>query len=438
MYKINFRQTTCRLITAIFLVLAALMAVRAQDIRQTELNGGGENVILQWNRVLAETIRTPGQQPATIFPVRSFSMMHAAMFDAVNSIDGTYKPYLTYIQVGRNVSKEAAAAQAAHDVLAGLYPTRVAIFDAELAVSLEGIEFKPARNGATLGAIVAARMLANRANDGWNVTPPPYVLPLTPGNWQPVAPSTAAGFTHYPGVTPFAITSNNQFTPNPPPALMSAEYAADFNEVKEIGSTTSTTRTADQTKVAQLWAGVNTPTSNFLAWNNVARGLSVSRNLTTIEMARLFALFNVAVHDSLLTTFTSKFQYGLWRPTTGIRRADEDGNPNTAQDVNWSSLITNPPYPAYAGNNAAIGTAHSTTFALFFGRDDIPYTHTWDGAGGATRSYAGFTAMANEQADSRIYAGIHYRFDNTAGQSVGRNVANYVFQNIMSPLRCDR
>ena len=428
----NYGQRIGRLLTMAVL-LCTQLHVRAHNNDTATLPVPHEDVILQWNRVLMETVRTPGQQPPTIMPVRSYAMMHAAMFDAVNSINATYTPYLTDVPGSKNASLEAAAAQAAHDVLAALYPTRLAVFDAELATSLEGVEGHRAQQGIRVGQIVAERLLAARANDGWNVTPPPYVLPPTPGNWQP-APAPA-GFTHYPAVLPFAITSNTQFAPNPPPALTSAEYAADFNEVKEIGSATSATRTADQTQVARLWANVNTPTTVFFVWNNVARTVALDRGTTTVENARLFALINIAFHDALLTTFTSKFQHGLWRPVTAIRRADEDDNPNTAQDANWSSLLGNPPYPAYAGNNAAIGTSQSTLLALFFGRDDIRFQHTWEGAGGATRSYAGFGAMADEEARARVYGGIHFTFDNVAGQSIGQNVANYVFLNFMRPRR---
>lgn len=421
----------------ISILLCTLANVPAQNIKNDNLNPPGENVVLQWNRVLTETVRTPGAHPsATIFPVRSFAMMNAAMFDAVNSIDGSYTPYWTNVPTTKNASIEAAAAKAARDVLVGLYPSRQAIYDAELADSLIGIPTNRAQQGMAVGEICASRMLALRANDGWNVTPPPYSLPTTPGNWQPIAPSTAATFTHTVNVMPFATGSNTRFSPNPPPAMTNDLYTLDFNEVKEIGSAISTTRTADQTKIAQLWAGVNTPTSAFNAWYNVARSVSIQKNLSTVENARLFALFNIAAHDTLMTTFTSKFQYGLWRPLTAIRRADEDGNPNTMQDAAWNSLITTPPYPSYAGNMSGIGTAHSVSLALFFGRDDIPFQHTWDGTGGATRSYSGFSAMANEEANSRIYGGIHFRFDNEAGQSAGRNVAMFVFQNFMKP-RCE-
>jgi hypothetical protein len=183
---------------------------------------------------------------------------------------------------------------------------------------------------------------------------------------------------------------------------------------------------------------VNTPTNFLFVWNNVARTVSQARGISTVEQARLFALTNIALHDALQTAFASKFQHGLWRPVTAIRRADEDGNPDTLADPSWSSLIGTPPYPSYAGNMATIGTSQSTVLGLFFGRDDILFEHTWDGAGGATRSYAGFSVMANEQERARVWGGIHFTFDNVAGQSIGRNVGAYVFQNYMRPRQCVR
>ena len=433
------RQQFLKCVLSITLVFCAQINVLGCRGIAAHLQEPGEDVVLQWNRVLRETIRTPGQHPSTIMPVRSYAMMHAAMFDAVNSIDGEYTPYLTEVQGKKNASVQAAAAQAAHDVLASLYPTRLAVFDMELANSLEGIEQHHLQKGIRLGQIVAERLLAARADDGWNATPPPFVLPTTPGNWQPTPPTfPAATFTHYPAVTPFATSSSSQFAPNPPPAMTSAEYTADFNEVKELGSASSVTRTADQTLVARLWANVGTPTTFLFVWNNVARDVALSRGATTVEKARLFALINISLHDALQTSFASKFQYNLWRPVTAIHRADEDGNPNTTPDAGWSSLLSNPPYPTYAGNNAAIGTSQSTMLALFFGRDDISFQHTWEGAPGWTRSYPGFAAMADEEARSRMYGGIHFTFDNVAGQSIGRNVANYIFHNYMRPRQCVR
>ena len=161
--------------------LLTLAILFCTQIHAWALNSNSqEDVIFQWNRVLMETIRTPGQHPATIMPVRSYAIMHAAMFDAVNSIDGSHTPYLTDVPGSQNASLEAAAAQAAHDVLAGLYPTRLAVFDAELAISLQGIEADRAQQGIRVGQLVAERLLAARANDGWTVTPPSFSLPATP------------------------------------------------------------------------------------------------------------------------------------------------------------------------------------------------------------------------------------------------------------------
>ena len=432
----SYKQTVKYVLTAAILLCSQVNVLTAGNVMPTVSQ---EDVIVRWNRVLTETVSTPGQHPPTVMPVRSFAMMHAAMFDAVNSIDGSYTPYLVEVPGSKNASIEAAAAKAAHDVLSALYPSRRTVFATEFLASIQSIDDNRLQQGINVGRISAERLLAERANDGWNAVPPSYALAPLPGNWQPTPPgNSAAAFTHYPAVVPFALESSTQFAPGPPPALTSAEYAADLNEVKQLGSANSATRTADQTKVAQLWGGVGTSTNFLFVWNNVARTVALEKGISTVEMARLFALTNIALHDALQTTFASKFEYGLWRPVTAIRRADEDGNADTKADAAWSSLIGSPPYPSYAGNMAGLSASQSTILALFFRRDDIPFQHTWEGPGGATRSYNGFTALAEEAARSRVYGGIHFQFDNVAGQSVGRNVGNYVFQNFMRPRQCVR
>lgn len=393
-----------------------------------------ENVILQWQRVLTTTLRTPGVQPPTIISSRSFAMMHLAMFDAVNSIEGDYKPYLSNVRGSRYASSKAAAAQAAHDVLVALYPTQQAVFATELEISLEGVPWYRVWQGKRVGRIVAERMLENRANDGWAATPPQYSLPPNTGNWQPNPPATfTTSFTHFGNVTPFGTTSSRQFAPNPPPALTSEQYAADLNEAKLLGKSDSTTRTAEQTSIALRW---QTPPQGDATWGTLLRELAVNRGNSLIENARLYALFYIVSHDALQTSFTSKYDGGLWRPITAIRRADEDGNPGTEPDPTWNSLFPSPPYPTYAGNAATDGMSRATIIGLFFGRDDIPFSVSYPGPPAISRSYPGFNALANEQARSRIYAGIHFEFDSTAGQSIGRNVANYVFQNYLTPNRC--
>ncbi len=426
-------------IVVVFSFCTALTAA-AQNTGKTDQNSSGEDVILQWNRVLAQTLQIPGVQPPTILPVRSFAMMHLAMFDAVNSVDRTYTPYLTDVRRFFLASPEAAAAKAAHDVLAALYPSRQAVFAAELANSLNGISSFRAHQGIRLGEIVAARMLAHRANDGWSAPWTPYVLPPTPGNWQELFQGPYPGFavfTNFPGVTPFALTQSTQFLPAPPPALSSAEYAVSLNEVKELGAATSTSRTADQTLTAQLWA--IPPVSDGLMFN-VVRTTALARNNSTVENARLFALVFMAFHDALETTFTSQYTYGLWRPVTAIRRADEDGNPDTAPDANWESLLGpqgTPPHPSYASNASSASASLATTLTLFYERDDGQFQINFGGIPNVIRNYRSFSALTNEIARSRIFGGVHFPFDTAAGQSAGRNVANFVFLNYLTPRRCN-
>lgn len=406
-------------------------AALPQDVKLAESGSlSAEDVILRWNRVLVETVGIAGQQPPTIVAARSFAMLHGAMFDAVNSIDGSHQPYLIEVPGTKNASMEAAAALAAHDVLVALFPGRSAVFATELEMSIDGVPDYRVQQGFRVGREAAAAMLAARADDGWTAPAPPYVLPTTPGNWQPT-PSAPAAFTHYPAVRPFVLTSGTQFLPPPPPALGTAEYAAAFNEVKSIGSATSTTRTADQTESALSWASIGTPTGVAVIWNNVARTLAAARGTSTVENARLFAMMNMSAHDAFQSSFASKYNYGLWRPVTAIRRADEDGNDDTTPDAAWASLIGNPPYPTYAGNVATIGMANAGILALVFGRDDIPVQYTF--ANGATRRWRSLSAMADDSARSREWGGIHFRFDSVAGQSIGLNTSNYVFRNSMTP-----
>jgi hypothetical protein len=261
------------------------------------------------------------------------------------------------------------------------------------------------------------------------------VLPSEPGLWQPTPPGfIPATFTHYPDVVPFATKHSRQFGPLPPPALTSAQYATDFNEVKEVGRIDSTSRTDDQTLVARLWAAVGTPTNSGDIYNHVARDVALAFGVDIVQMARLFALLNVALHDGVQTSWTSKFDHGLWRPVTAIRRADEDGNAFTDPDPNWLPLLpVTPPYPTYAGNAATIGAASATVLARFFGTNDIAVEAHWEGTPGWTRSYPSFWSIGDEQARSRVYGGIHFTFDNTAGQEIGTNVGNYLIDNFMLP-----
>lgn len=424
------------LFIVVVISFCAALTANAQDATISDANPPNEDVILQWNRVLGQTLQIPGAQPPTVNPLRSFAMMHLAMFDAVNSVDRSYKPYLTDVRGSRNASIKAAAAHAAHNVLANLYPNQQAMFAAELSNSLNGIPFAQAMRGRAVGQTVAQAMLANRADDGWNAPWTPYLLPPTPGNWQELFPGPYPGFavfTNFPGVTPFALSQNTQFLPAPPPALSSAEYAASLNSVKELGAANSSTRTADETLTAFLWA--NPPVSDALMFN-VVRTTALDRNNSTVENARLFALVFMAYHDALQTTFTSQYTYGLWRPVTAIRRAHEDGNPDTAPDFGWESLLGpqgTPPHPSYASNASSASASLARTLALFYGRDNIRFQINFGGNPNVVRTYRRFSALTNEVARSRVFGGVHFPFDIAAGQSAGRSVANYVFHNFLTP-----
>jgi hypothetical protein len=424
-------MTTHRSLHVLAVVLATSLGLahsaRAQSAADT---------VVEWNRILLTALAVPGANPPTVFITRPIAMMHVAMFDALNSLDPQYDFYATRAAAPSGASQVAAAAQAAHDVLVALLPTQRASFDAALSAALAPIPATAASDGSLVGAAAARAILDLRANDGWSQTPPPYLLPDLAGYWQPTPPANAAAaFTHYPYVRGFIVSDARQLLVEPPPALTSSRYAADFNEVKAIGSATSATRTAVETQTAQLWAAVGTTTNANAAWNIALQDLTRTRGLTGLEAARMFALANMAAHDALLVSFTGKYTYGLWRPVTAIRGADRDGNAATEPDGTWSSLIVSPPYPTYPGNMACLGASQAQVLTRFFGRDNIPVSITWAVAGGTgiTRSYNGFRQIADEEARSRILGGIHFTFDTLASFGVCVPLGDYTVSNYLRP-----
>ena len=393
--------------------------------------------IIEWNQALITTLSTAGASDPNIFFTRPVAVLNVAIFDAVNSIRRVYTPYLGFVTAAADASPDAAAAQAARDVLVSMFPTQRSVYDALLATHLSRVAAGPAQRGAAVGATVATAILQRRANDGWNRTAPPYILPTLPGYWQPVPPQNAAAtFGHYQDVTPFVIGSRFQFMPAAPTPLASERYAADFNQTKQIGSATSTTRTADQTLIARLFAVVGTTTSIPAVWINLTRDLVRSRALNGLDAARLYALLGVTIHDGLLTSFSGKYQYGLWRPVTAIREAERDGNPATVADPSWLALIPTPPYPTYPGNYACLASSATRVFTRVFGRDDIPFSVTWTEANGPgwTRNYTRFSQISEEASMSRVYGGIHFDFDSQAGFAACIPVADYIYGNVFRPI----
>lgn len=391
------------------------------------------DVVIKWNELLMQSL---ANQPARVPLARNMSIVHVAMFDAVNAINRSYEPYAAHVHASRGASMEAAAAQAARDTLVALYPSRQAVFDAALTEDLLGIPPGRAQQGIAIGQEVAQQILDLRANDGASAivtyTPPNS----NPGQWQPTPPNFAAATnTHVSLITPFAVESSSQFRPGSPPALDSAEYAAALNEVKTLGVATNSTRTADQTLVAELW---RQPANNHIVWNRIAQDLAHDRGTSVVDSARVFALLDMSINDGLQTSNGSKYHYTLWRPVTAIQRAGEDGNAATDADPTWKTLHpTTPSYPSYGGNASTIGSASATVLASAFGGDDVAFEVDWSRyvASAGTRSYPSFSAAADEMANSRVYGGIHFRFDNLAGKQIGANVAGYILENYLEPRR---
>ena len=377
------------------------------------------------------------QGAGNLFSFRQLAMLHIAMFDAANSVKRLYQPYRLQGTAGVEASEEAAAAQAARDVMVVLYPASAASFDTALATRLATLPAAAAAQGADVGKQTAGAVLQWRTGDGAANADPAYSNPVLPGLWQPTAPGQVAAGTRFSGILPFALVSPTQFLPAPPPALNSAHYAADYQQVYNVGRVDSTVRTAEQTLLARLIAGVNYRPGPFALWNQIARELAQSRQLSLLDTARLFALMNVSMHDGLQTSHTSKYIYNLWRPVTAIANAATDLNDATSADATWAPLLTTPPYPSHSSNVACIGTSAARALSRALGSDQTPFsvTWTWTGATGAgsdvTRPYAAFSQLSDEAGMSRVYGGIHFEFELHASEASCRKVADYVADTYM-------
>jgi membrane-associated phospholipid phosphatase len=387
--------------------------------------------VIQWNRILLGILRTPGAQPATIHPTRSMAIMHAAVYEAVNATVTTpHTDYLLHLKAPRHTSAAAAAAAAAHGVLVSLYPNQTAMLDADLAASLAQLPDGPAKDqGVQVGETAAQRLLALRGNDG-SAAPPRLFTPGTnPGDYQLTPPAFAQPvFTQWPFVKPFALRSADQFRPGPPPPLTSPAYTAAFNEVKDLGAIGSTSRTADQTEIARFWAA---PIQNY--WNEIAQTVSLAHGTGLAQNARLFALLDLTLADSVIAFYDAKYTYDLWRPITAIRAADSDGNPATVADPNWTPLANTALDPSYPGAHSVVSAAGAAVLSSFFGGDSDSFTVSSELLPGVQRSFTSFAGAANEAGVSRIYAGQHSRIDHVAGQMLGRRVAAYVLEHFLLP-----
>jgi hypothetical protein len=391
------------------------------------------NPVVTWNATLLIIVRTPGAQPKTVHPTRSFAIMHAAIYDAVNAIDKTHEPYLVRLRdVSRSASQDAAASSAAHEVLVALYPSFQATLDNQLKQSLALIPEGPDKTeGIVIGKAVADQILAARSNDGSNAQPVPFVFGNAPGDFQSTPPNfPSPQFTNWSHVTPFALESASQFRLGPPPVLTSDAYTDVFDEVKSLGIVHSTTGTADQSLTGSFWNGA---IQNY--WNEITQTAAIGHNLNTARTARLFALLNLSFADGVIAFYDTKYTYNFWRPVTAIRAAALDGNPGTLADPNWLPEVTNTtPDPAYPGAHAVISAAGASVLNSFFGKKDFDFVVTSEVLPGVTRSFTNFSAANKEATLSRIFAGVHFRTDLTSGNSMGSEVADFVVDNFLTPV----
>jgi hypothetical protein len=388
--------------------------------------------VVQWNRTLLTIVRTPGAQPASIHPTRAFALMHAAIYDAVNGIARLYSPYAVALaDTPRSASEAAAASAAAHDVLVALYPAFTVALDRELQQQLADIPDKVnVADGVRAGQIVADRLLALRANDGSAATPPPYQFGSDPGSYQSTPPNFPAQpqFTHWRGVAPFVLESSDQFRPEPPPELTGEAYAQAVQQIQALGVVNSSTATPDQSLVGRFWNG---PIQNY--WNEIAQSVSTSHHMTTVQSARLFALLNLTIADSVIAFYDAKYTYNLWRPVTAIRSAGADGNPETAGDVTWLPEVGNTPSdPSYPGAHAVVSAAGAAVLRSVLGHDRLDLSVTSEVLPGVERRFTSLADAAEEASISRVFAGVHFAFDLTTGQQLGREVAGFVLEHALT------
>jgi hypothetical protein len=426
----------------------------------------GGDAVLAWNEIANDAMVTSGITPLLdpLHESRLYAMMHIAVHDALNAIDRRSRPYALDIGTLPRACPDAAVATAAHDVLVPVLkelPDAFAAADIEAAVDMVETAYtgalatvpdgKAKKQGTYIGGAAAAVINAMRVDDGADTT----FLDMTPienpapGDFQWVA---GADFNVAPGwgdVTPFVMKSGAQFRPPPPYDLTSEKYAADFNELKELGSISSTARTAEQTEIAFFWFE-----SSPMRWNRIARTVSVAAGLDMWDNARLFGLLNVVEADGYVGNWESKRFYNRWRPETAVRLADTDGNPDTIADDGWTPLWgASGATPEYDSGHTIEGAAAAVVLADVFGTDHVtfevcsytfgvspvpsPFTtaNNCDGTAPIIRTYQSFSEAAEENGLSRIWLGWHFRNAVEMGHKHGTHIGNRALNRFFKPSR---
>lgn len=390
------------------------------------------DVILDWNALLIDAIRADNTAPNNA--ARNFAILHAATWDAVNSVSKTHQPYAFQLETPRDTSAEAAAVGAAKHVFVSLYPSFAAWADDFYKAWLASAKDQTGvNNGLLLGARVAALMLELRGFDG-SATDVPYIPGSMPGDWQRTPPFFRPPLAPQWGyVEPFCLPAVDPFLPEPPPFLGSVEYASHLNEVKALGSRTSSVRTSEQTEIAFFWSDFSYTATPSGHWQQIAAFIAREKGHSILENARLFALLSLAQADASIVCWEAKYRHNLWRPITAIRRAAEDGNDATEADSAWTSLLSAPPFPSYTSGHSTFSKASAGVLSHFYNTDAITFSVRSDTLPGVTRTFSSFSDCVDEVGRSRIYGGIHFEFDNRVGKKTGQAIAEYVCANYLLP-----
>jgi hypothetical protein len=389
-----------------------------------------DDPVLDWNAIMLQAIRTDKTPPPQAS--RNMAIVQLAVYDAINAIDSLHANYDGATAAAANASPAAAAIAAAHSALDALYPAQAATFDAAYASSLAALPDSTSKmNGIAVGIAAANKILALRSNDGSSAVVP-YTPGSGPGVWVPTPPKFLPALDpQWPMVTPFAMASGSQFRPPPPPALSSDAFVSAYNEVMAYGNVNSTVRTADQTQIAEFWAdnpgATATPPGH---WNEIVDQVAVLQGNTLAQNARSLALLDMAMADAAIVAWDAKYTYNFWRPVTAIQNANSAGNPQLVQDSSWMPLLVTPNFPTYTSGHSTFSGAADSVLTAIYGAN-FSFTTTSDALPGVTRSFSSFSAAANEAGQSRIYAGIHYQFDNQNGLASGRALGAYVVENFL-------
>jgi hypothetical protein len=430
-----------RLVTRI--AATAVLAVAMGGLSASARGQAASNPVTEWNAIAASAIMTTAGQPPHAAPL-SLGMVQGAVYDAVNAIDGGHQPYLVAPPADPSDSKEAAAATAAFRTLVGLFPTQQPTLEPLYNASLAGVPDGSAKTGGiAVGEAAAAAMLAARANDGRG-GPFTFDFGTDPGEWRPTPPNFGLDPAPWVGnVRPFLVSNVEMLRSDGPNALTSAAYAEDFNEVKELGSLTSTRRTADQTAAAIFWQD-----SGPAIWNRVFRALATSLGLDIVDSARLYAMTNLAAADGSIGCWNDKYYWNFWRPITAIREAASDGNPATEADPAWLPLfnptvpvsgapLVTPGFPDHPAGHGCVTGGFVHALKAFFGTDKVAFTALSNKCSPApcpSRSFDRFSEALKEVIGARVWSGIHFRTADVQGAVLGKKVAHWLRKHYFQPV----